>query len=1769
MRKLTKNVISIACGVALVAATAVPCGLPYAYAGQVKQAAQAANVADDTDFSVCAALPGVPQEGDDDAQAQGGAMSALAAKSTDINAKWTTQDGGTTNPYVIKSAGTYKLSADLSVESQIKVDAAGKDVVIDLGTSVLSVSTPSSVIPIELVAAKSVTIRGSFSTMSTAQLSFKAQSFPHIIESKVDSLVIDDLGISGTVTDENVKIANIGFVGVYVSSGKLSMSNCSIALDQSNQTRCTYDGTRLKGVPCGVYLAEEAQASSIDNCTVQICGSPYAEPEVDSQSVYSVGHAFGIYSVSKNALSLGDCNINVQLKRGVATCVYAANAKLAASKTLDASAQGYCGSFGVWSGAAGGVSLGGKVAFSCPKTDETQVSAALYAQQEGAFVFAAGFAGSALSAAIEQDGRFNEDSWVIGTGSVDAGVVANALGSDAPCDVAASDGKLQFSLAQERAAAQVEGGNRYSSLQAALDAAGDGATVMMLKDADTASVDASGSLTLDLAGHTLGHLEITRASSLSLTSTGNERGRICTTDQNYESALLCKADADVSITSIDIVKTSTSGAAYGIQMNSGKSLVLNDVNIEVTSQRGDATSIEVSSAAAVTASGGSVSCMTSAANAKAIGVNGPAAGGSLELADCNINIMGSNGSTGGVTASCDVSYSGSMSVASSADASQVWGVRLEKDGLTGKIGAGSVNVAGYAASPTGSYSCFAAGTPSSPRDVTWDVSGSCKTTCELGSAYSQSAKSSGGAVNKTTGQTYSSLAEALAAANDGDTVALSSDCVVVGGVSISKAVTLDLAGHELDIDSGGTSAAPSNAISVEASGNVSITSSAGNAKLRITLGRNAETSSSSENGYNGIAQTGTGTLTIGNVDCLVTYTGSSSSKPQFSLAGLYAASGSAVLASSAKLTVNAAKKSGAFGATTVKGIQAGDNAVSIEVASGAKVSVNANAMTLTAGAVTNNSLVNAVSTDQYLMQIYPDEGSDLYKQVLEQFRLKAQLDVKAETSSYAYGASVYYLAPLTMDDGSLLWAFSDAVETNAIGTKESVTPRYFFVQATYQVPSKAVGVASSEASKASVNVQGSVQAISEQGDAAVAAVGDGVAFVAGGSAALSAGVKGDSYRKVCGELCLSKKLGGVEALKDNAFYPTTVTPQEVKQASVEAVGVTRLDGSAVEGASNAELNAPNAAQGASPNSIAAGYGSELAMNAYGACTDSGTFKAASTATWSSEESLDAALKDAQQPKDFTSVLGTRYVFVGWNLNFSDDIQRVMSSQGVSEQTLNSLLQINRGSINAYASYVAVPKGCSLVQFNVGKFSNCAVAKKGEQPSYKSISSSQTMVTPILIPTPTGASALFTGWDDGSTVRDFLPAATGDDIIVTAKFEQVPNNLTLKWSAWFSATSGVVYQTVSRTAKAGTSLESQANGIAKSGDVVYGADATYEFLGWGTRSTDVEPMFTSGLPAVYSSLSFYGIYKSKQRTVKVDFYSNGEFYATAGELPASTTLEDAWAQTKEETPYTTDAENPFRGWDTVEGSHSPQQESMVTVGSLASNGDSLKLYAVFGYDRATVTFVDSDGTTVIATVDAIVGQTLASIDKTVTVDASKQKEFKRWKLADGSTFSMTETVIDTACTVTAVYKGDEASKTIDKNKGSDSKKNSASKGSLNKKSSGIHGASKGHALPSAGHGALAKKDSGKLKAAKKTSSHVNASNTPAAQDMSQAQNAYSADAVQDTGADQQNQTPLIPVLALIAAILFFLWRILALLSKRDQRKEAFAGDNIADGEKMDF
>ena len=906
--------------------------------------------------------------------------------------------------------------------------------------------------------------------------------------------------------------------------------------------------------------------------------------------------------------------------------------------------------------------------------------------------------------------------------------------------------------------------------------------------------------------------------------------------------------------------------------------------------------------------------------------------------------------------------------------------------------------------------------------------------------------------NTSTGTEYKTLEAALAAAASGATLRLDSDVRVNGTIDVSASVTLDLNGHLADVEAGGDAVAGSaregGACTVTGGATLRVcdSSSQADGELAFVVGGTSESTGET---YQGIAVSEGSTLVVDGACVSVCYGGSYSSQVKIALRGVALANGSLQALGASRIEVDASEEEGVCGASEVRGVwvsASSSGQVSLSEETQLAVCNAAEPVTLgssyypdTADASTNSSAISA-----NLVEIDLDEDGELYQEIAEEFLEQAVCDTSTETSS-VYGANIYYATRMIVDSGLSVWAFSEQVSDEDIGTLECIVPAHIFLDAAYIYELDAYGLYVESGSAASVEAACSISAQTTLGNAYAAYGCSDYATWGLSESKLEASCSDESYLSVAASqfdlndyLDLTDEFASTEI-----YYPTRSNLQSLKlgPGTAALIGATSSSSSADWGMLAEE---------------------DLYETLFPALTQQVevTFGNIHEADGSTAEQLTCTLSYGQTfaeagytdlvADDYT-VDDVTYRFVGWRLSGLATGSAYAPAAVLEDLVFDSnVTGVTDGSVSFTALYIPVSEGEHLVTFRSESIVYAYPVEDGELSNYGDCCGISETVVPTFSSEFTGYSYGFAGWveEDSSTcfvcdddvLLKILPASE-EDVTYTARYsnDYATTSITLVYRLQLSSGGSTVYTDENDSFQWWEQTISGYAAQAVEGmETVNDKGTIYTLLGWSTRATDVEPLYSndswgdvddswSDLDGVYlkDGKTFYAVYAQSTQTVDVKFYSVsaalgsillGSVEGAAATSTVSAVLAQAGIDSSSIASPT--ASLQFRGWNTSYDADEIIEASTNTLYDLVGTGSSLNLYVIWKTRSCSVTFCDSDGT-VLGVAYADYGTTLLETDPTFSITGLRSS-FSGWAYESGESFWPETTVVRDDITVYAVY-----------------------------------------------------------------------------------------------------------------------------------------------------
>lgn len=1075
----------------------------------------------------------------------------------------------------------------------------------------------------------------------------------------------------------------------------------------------------------------------------------------------------------------------------------------------------------------------------------------------------------------------------------------------------------------------------------------------------------------------------------------------CTSRASDVSALSVTGSGDVILEDVSIKAVSQTTAARGINQSSGSaSITLRESTILAT---------------------------TTEPGVAAYGIASSTSGSTISLETCEVYASSVDGTTGGLSTRSTLGVSKStVEARTERAASTVWAMRATASSAKVTVETCTLRTLCDADASAGAYWCLMAGGSAPSNAASWTLDGACsfesandthlsfsETPVTIGASFSTSERivvypadlsddvafvaSEGASLsglasrfsvcaassyegcslsmtdegslrligqtvaqNTTTGTSYRSIAEALSQAEDGQTIRLTANCETKETLDVSASITLDLNGRTLKVSLASDALSSStSALDLASSSDVTIT----NGSIDVTM--QAGTAAVARDGQFSAVKLSSGTsLTLDDAAVSLSFSSSASGSGSTTAASIDVGAGSLRLAGSSSVSVSA---EGPQAARTMGiDVSGASSAGAVMVGSSCKVSASNQAQTQQQGSVSfasSSTSSNSAPSNARLLRVELEEGTELYDEVQSKFKENALLDISGDSEGYLYGTRMYYAAPLTLDDGTYVWAFADPLDASATFDLEGVKATYVYFQSYYDAVPDAYGIYS-DGSQATLKVDGDVSAASDEGSAYALYV-DGSASNASGKATVTAtarlSAKGgtEAYRKDCGSLDLREDLNLDVAGTSKIVYPFT--------GSYTLVELTEPEAAVVGGGAAASVSV----SGSASVSATGGDGSQITAEEppdYFPDTVEVTFT-------NMRDASGSLLADQTRTQVFGSTLGEggqapeasdyvrdgiTYRFVGWSVSMRSAGTRTVSSASAEDGlTLDTSAYANAGAITLTAAYVPVSDDEHLAIFEIDGYVEAYGAADGQTPSYREAQRGSTSSVPTKYTRDADTTYAFAGWVDASSGRLYagtLPRAN-EDCRYVAQFTETPSTQTATFYSWKYVDGALAYASTEKKVSFGDALDEAAGEVAKRGDVVYGETEVYELLGWSPRRSDAQPLYTDQLPtqggttavgaAVGVASRLYGIYSTRERLVNVTFVVDGEEYATAVDVSTGRTVNGAFSETGAERPADKSDSARFRGWALGSSDGTLLMGAVKTLAGLTEGEENIVLYAVFG------------------------------------------------------------------------------------------------------------------------------------------------------------------------------------------------------------------------------
>ncbi len=937
-----------------------------------------------------------------------------------------------------------------------------------------------------------------------------------------------------------------------------------------------------------------------------------------------------------------------------------------------------------------------------------------------------------------------------------------------------------------------------------------------------------------------------------------------------------------------------------------------------------------------------------------------------------------------------------------------------------------------------------------------DASYAAKFVPAVGSAYDDctaQARESAGAVNLvwkragtvtnlSSGASFDDLAEAVEAAEGGDTLQLQSDIVLKSALSLNKSLSLDANGHKLSISAGSatksSNGSATGALVVFGTAKVVLKDSQGGGSLDCTVGASNESGALT---YQGLVVSDSASLALDSLAAKVTYTGTPKDSPSVSLRGASVVGGAFTTSNGASLSVRAAAEDGSTGARELRGVWVSKNAAAVDLSADTVIDVDNNAASPVQGSSdypdgTSQGTNASNIADLVEVKFFPNSAD--YQEICKIFKAQANCDSSSENDS-VYKANIYYLNNFKTSSGLRVWAYSDQVADADLGKASSIVPAHIFVRSTYLTSMDAYGISMEEGSAAKVSAPASI----------TASTGKGVACgVSGCISASSWGLDQARLKTSCSSDSFLVKASNKFNLNDYASLSGSAASQVIvypKSASLTEVGSAKGKAEAVLDAVDGSLDI-SLKQAMSELQL-----KELLYSAMGGMVNV-TFTNLHDASGAASSDVSyqvpygstlAATKCEQlHPADYVFD-GVTYRFVGWRSSTLAQGKAYDPDYLQSKLEITSALSgVKDGSLILTAVYVPVGESEHLVVFRTENLlSACAVAD-GKAPNYRNASNSTSVVAPSFEDEETGYNYSFAGWSKGSsaepiatageTLYSLLPAAS-EDAVYTAKFTKeagtVSISLTYKLLKDGEAVSNATTVGGFDWSK---SVSVYAKDTVQVPERLNSKGVIYTLKGWSPRKSDVEPMYegdfyVSGSDGWNSEKrAFYAVYEQESQLVSVSFYSSSSKLGSVDKLEATSLLSSAVKQAGIDTSkiMSPGPDYQFRGWATSPTASDIIEASRTTLNDIAGDGTALSLYALWAKKTCTVTFCDSSGNRV-GSVGVGYGSTVMKSNPSFKI-SGLPKNFKAWVFKEGGTFDLSKSIVTSDTTVYASYTSSSAS-----------------------------------------------------------------------------------------------------------------------------------------------
>ncbi len=830
--------------------------------------------------------------------------------------------------------------------------------------------------------------------------------------------------------------------------------------------------------------------------------------------------------------------------------------------------------------------------------------------------------------------------------------------------------------------------------------------------------------------------------------------------------------------------------------------------------------------------------------------------------------------------------------------------------------------------------------------------------------------------NERTHSSYPSLARAIAEARSGDTLKLLADADEHEIAELPAAVTLDLGGHALSIDVPPSSAASLDAAALSLAGRGTYEVRNGTLAVRLAP---STLLFSTDVSFAAIRASEGSDLRLSGVELSLAIDDTPAGTGTMQVQAIAATDSSVALVDGSTVRVVASGSQ----AVQAQGIAYASNGKdpSLLVDAGSSVIVQNDSQRQQKGDISYPSKPSVRYLKANLMRFYPEEGTALYAEIQSLFKRYAKADVPDDRDGHVYDTYLYYAAPLTLSDGTYVWAYSDPVAPEDVGKLDKIKASVFYSQSYYDIVPNAQAVALT-GSMPEARIAGALEANSPSGDASGVyaeltqedAQKGREDIVVERGARIVASASDASYRKQTGHLDLRDifKLDVSSKVIYPAYY-YNYDYREVEFAHAEGQCLAGPSASCVQvrdASSLAQGQVDAAAREVVTNILAPRQTAPVAVTPGEVTVTFDNLRAADGTMLASQSRVQGygttlASGGAIPTASDYIWAGLTYRFVGWTTTQSGQSAKTWDEEHIGDLKLDETTDALKGNISIRAVYVPVAPGQHLASFKVDGYVEAHGVYEGQSPDYVYAVRSATASIPTKQHGKAGMIYGFTGWSDetGGDARLYggtLPPATRDCSYV-ATFSERPGRYNVYYYGMLPVREGMQYTYAIKQVYGGSNGLDKANEVARQGDVRYDDAHVYSFIGWSPRQSDIEPYYGLEPPMVpiptaagaqddlTKQSSVYAIYEVRERKVPVDFYVDGQLYAQADDVPTTTTVNGAFDATGVSRPADKGEDLPFRGWSLSPDDSNYIRGSIKTLATLTQGEDPVTLYAVFGKD----------------------------------------------------------------------------------------------------------------------------------------------------------------------------------------------------------------------------